>query len=89
MPETTKAPTRRMPTQRHKGSPLNEQDWVQEACGDFWMGFDTDELLSWAKDLGFVHREPVLLGLKNGFQVQIHLFKKPLLSKQKNRVATH
>ena len=31
MPETTKAPTRRRPTQRHKGSPLNEQDWVQAA----------------------------------------------------------
>ncbi len=62
----------------------HEQDWVQEACGDFWMGFDTDELLSWAKDLGFVHREPVLLGLKNGFQVQIHLFQKPNLSKHRN-----
>ncbi len=54
----------------------HEQDWVQEACGDFWMGFDTDELLGWAKSNGFEAREPVLLGLKNGFQVQIHLFKK-------------
>jgi len=54
----------------------HEQNWVREACGDFWMGFDTDELLNWAKASGFEPREPVLLGLKNGFQVQIHLFKK-------------
>ena len=54
----------------------HEQTWVQEACGDFWMGFDTDELLNWAIECGFKASAPILLGLKNGFQVQIHLLQK-------------
>ncbi len=54
----------------------HQQDWVRESCGDFWMGFEPDELLSWAQDIGFVPQEPILVGLKNGFQIQIHFFKK-------------
>lgn len=54
----------------------HQQAWVRENCGDFWMGFEPDELLNWAKNLGFSPQEPVLVGLKNGFQVQIHIFKK-------------
>jgi len=58
----------------------HQQDWVRETCGDFWMGFEPDELLGWAHDLGFETQEPVLVGLKNGFQIQIHI-----LSKQERR----
>jgi DNA-binding transcriptional ArsR family regulator len=54
----------------------HQQDWVREACGDFWMGFEPDELLGWARQLGFETQEPVLVGLKNGFQIQIHLLRK-------------
>ena len=56
----------------------HQQDWVREACGDFWMGFEPDELLAWANDTGFIAQEPILVGLKNGFQIQIHIFKKTL-----------
>ena len=31
MAEPVKSPTKRRPTQRHKDSPLNEQDWVEAA----------------------------------------------------------
>ncbi len=54
----------------------HQQDWVREACGDFWLGFEPDELLSWAKNIGFKTQAPVFVGLKNGFQIQIHLLKK-------------
>ncbi len=54
----------------------HQQDWVRDACGDFWMGFEPDELLHWAQEIGFQTQEPVLVGLKNGFQIQIHIFKK-------------
>lgn len=56
----------------------HEQDWVREACGDFWLGFDPDELLHWATSAGFAPQPPVFLGLRNGFQVQIQLFQKTL-----------
>ena len=69
----------------------HEQNWVREACGDFWMGFDTDELLNWAAASGFEASEPILLGLKNGFQVQIHVFKKqqPKSAPALDNAATH
>ncbi len=54
----------------------HQQDWVREACGDFWMGFEPDELLSWAKTCGFTTQEAILMGLKNSFQIQIKVFKK-------------
>ncbi len=60
----------------------HQQDWVREACGDFWMGFEPDELLGWARQLGFETQEPVLVGLKNGFQIQIHLLRKKSLEKK-------
>ncbi|MEY8203438.1 MAG: metalloregulator ArsR/SmtB family transcription factor [Bermanella sp.] len=58
----------------------HQQDWVRAACGDFWMGFAPDELLGWAHELGFVTQEPLLVGLKNGFQVQIHILKKQFIA---------
>ncbi len=57
----------------------HQQDWVREACGDFWLGFEPDELLSWASDIGFKAQEPIFVSLKNGFQIQIHIFKKHLI----------
>ena len=52
----------------------HDNDWVTEACGDTWLGFEASELESWAAKAGFVAVESQFLGQKNGFQIQIHGF---------------
>ena len=52
----------------------HDQDWAREICGDQWLGFDPSDLLTWALDAGFRSDQTAYLGLKNGFQIQIHLF---------------
>lgn len=54
----------------------HQQDWVKEACGDLWQGFEPEELLQWADDAGFSAEQPVYHALRNGFQIQIHSFRK-------------
>lgn len=54
----------------------HEQDWVREGCGDLWMGFESEELKLWGQETGFLHKDSVYVGLKNGFQVQLHTFGK-------------
>lgn len=55
----------------------HEQDWVREACGDLWLGFEPDELHNWATDHGFVARSDQYLALRNGFRVQLHAYSQP------------
>ena len=50
----------------------HDHDWVIEACGDTWLGFEAMELATWATKAGFVPVESQFLGQKNGFQIQIH-----------------
>jgi ArsR family transcriptional regulator len=50
----------------------HDNDWVIEACGDTWLGFEAAELESWAGSAGFNLVESQFLGQKNGFQIQIH-----------------
>jgi ubiquinone/menaquinone biosynthesis C-methylase UbiE/DNA-binding transcriptional ArsR family regulator len=52
----------------------HDQDWVRESCGDLWLGFDANDLVSWAIDAGLVEGQSLYLGLRNGFQIQVRLF---------------
>ncbi len=52
----------------------HDQEWVQETCGDQWLGFDPEEMVTWASASGLNHRDESYLGLRNGFQVQIQTF---------------
>lgn len=54
----------------------HDQDWVRESCGDLWLGFTEQDLDSWAQTAGLQSGQQIYLGLRNGFQVQIRLFKK-------------
>jgi ubiquinone/menaquinone biosynthesis C-methylase UbiE len=55
----------------------HDQDWVRDACGDLWLGFESRELEDWAQQAGLLIAQSMYLGLRNGFQVQMRVFKKP------------
>lgn len=52
----------------------HDQDWVREACGDQWLGFNAEELENWAQNAHLTLNESRYLALRNGFQIQIHQF---------------
>jgi ArsR family transcriptional regulator len=52
----------------------HDQDWVREACGDLWLGFDPDDLSAWAGLAGLSDGGSEFLALKNGFSIQIRQF---------------
>lgn len=54
----------------------HQQDWVQQACGDLWQGFEPEELIQWGQDAGFSSQQSVYHALRNGFQIQLHSFRK-------------
>ncbi len=54
----------------------HDQNWVKESCGDVWLGLDPEEIKYWAREAGLTHQHQVFVGLRNGFQIQIQLFKK-------------
>lgn len=56
----------------------HDQDWAQQACGDLWLGFEQNELSQWARQAGLIPGDSIYLGLKNGFQIQLRQFGKPL-----------
>lgn len=60
---------------------LHHQEWVKTACGDVWLGFDPIDLHEWAAGAGFAQEQSLYLGLKNGFQIQIKLFRTTGLSR--------
>lgn len=55
----------------------HDQQWTREACGDLWLGFDSEELSHWAEQSQLQAGESLYLGVRNGFQVQIRHFFKP------------
>jgi len=55
----------------------HDQEWVKKACGDFWLGFEPDELIHWGERAGFAAPSSQYLTQNNGFQVQLHAFAKP------------
>ncbi|RLA01843.1 MAG: ArsR family transcriptional regulator [Gammaproteobacteria bacterium] len=54
----------------------HDQSWVQGSCGDLWLGFEPEDLGSWATNVGFIEGESVYLAQRNGFRVQIRQFLK-------------
>ena len=52
----------------------HEQSWARTSCGDLWLGFDPDDLTSWAREAGLTEGQSQYLGLRNGFQIQFRLF---------------
>lgn len=53
----------------------HDQDWVRQACGDLWLGFDADELGRWGLQAGLEDIGSEFLALKNGFSIQIRQFR--------------
>lgn len=56
----------------------HDQAWVKDSCGDIWLGFEPEELQHWAHAAALDLCQSLFLSLRNGFQVQLHLFQKPL-----------
>ena len=54
----------------------HDQNWVREACGDIWLGFEPEDLEQWASDAGLQENESIYLAQRNGFRVQIRQFLK-------------
>ena len=54
----------------------HDQEWVKKVCGDFWLGFEPDELMHWGERAGFNPPASQYLTQNNGFQVQLHAFAK-------------
>lgn len=57
---------------------LHDQEWVKDACGDLWFGFTPDDLFNWSAEAGLEHGQSAYFALRNGFQIQIQQFIKPL-----------
>jgi len=55
----------------------HDQEWSKESCGDLWLGFEAQELSTWAERAGLKEIKSVYIGLRNGFQVQLRKFIKP------------
>jgi ubiquinone/menaquinone biosynthesis C-methylase UbiE/DNA-binding transcriptional ArsR family regulator len=58
----------------------HNQSWAREACGDLWLGFEQDDLARWASAAGLTPEESLYLGLRNGFQIQVRHFRRPLVT---------
>jgi ArsR family transcriptional regulator len=52
----------------------HDQGWVQDACGDLWLGFEPSDITGWAISAGFIEGQSVYLSQRNGFRVQIREF---------------
>lgn len=57
----------------------HNQSWVRDTCGDLWLGFDQIDLSYWAGEAGLVPGNSLYIGLRNGFQIQLQQFSKPLI----------
>ena len=49
----------------------HEHEWVREACGDLWLGFDAADLDQWAGSCGLHPGPRPFRAQKNGFSIQI------------------
>ncbi|MFL0797478.1 MAG: metalloregulator ArsR/SmtB family transcription factor [Cellvibrionaceae bacterium] len=54
----------------------HDQSWAHEACGDVWLGFEAEELERWATAAELIPLQKQFFALRNGFQIQIHVFMK-------------
>lgn len=55
----------------------HDQHWARDACGDLWLGFEQDDLATWAKTAGLTPGDSLYVGLRNGFQIQVRHFQRP------------
>lgn len=56
----------------------HDQTWAQDACGDLWLGFAPEDLQAWAVESGLHVGQSIYLALRNGFQIQVRQFIKPV-----------
>ena len=56
----------------------HDQEWVQKACGDLWLGLEPQELTRWAQSAGLIEGNSLYLAQRNGFRIQLRQFVKPL-----------
>jgi len=54
----------------------HDQNWARANCGDLWLGFEPEELDTWADEAGLVPEETLFIGLRNGFQVQVKAYRR-------------
>ena len=52
----------------------HDQEWVKQSCGDFWLGFEPEELSHWASLAGLVEGNSLYLTQRNGFRIQLRQF---------------
>ncbi|MBA1202933.1 metalloregulator ArsR/SmtB family transcription factor [Pseudomonas capeferrum] len=55
----------------------HDQHWARDACGDLWLGFEQDDLATWARTAGLTPEDSLYVGLRNGFQIQVRHFQRP------------
>ncbi|MGB1383186.1 MAG: metalloregulator ArsR/SmtB family transcription factor [Porticoccaceae bacterium] len=58
----------------------HDQDWVKQACGDLWLGFDPSEITDWAENAGLTEGNSLFLTQRNGFRIQLRQFKKAAIT---------
>jgi len=56
----------------------HEQAWARDACGDLWQGFEPQDFSRWARAAKLEEGQSVYFALRNGFQIQLRQFFKPL-----------
>lgn len=56
----------------------HDQSWVRDTCGDLWLGFDQLDLARWATQAGLIQSNSLYIGLRNGFQIQLQHFTRPI-----------
>ncbi len=56
----------------------HEQAWARDACGDLWQGFEPQDFSRWARAATLEEGQSVYFALRNGFQIQLRQFFKPL-----------
>jgi ArsR family transcriptional regulator len=52
----------------------HDQEWVKASCGDFWLGFEPEEISHWANLAGLVEGNSLYLTQRNGFRIQLRQF---------------
>ena len=56
----------------------HEQAWARDACGDLWQGFEPHDFSRWAQAAKLEEGQSVYFALRNGFQIQLRQFFKPM-----------
>lgn len=52
----------------------HDQDWVRDAAGDVWLGFNESLLDHWAGEAGLSKGPSSYTALRNGFRIQVHSY---------------